>query len=121
MAMRTKFIFVTGGVLSSLRSGGANDLLSNPENALRIVDAAIDDVTDLRAYLGAFKQQTIDTNINSLAVAVENLTASESTIRDLDFAAETAEFTRSQILFYSGIAVMAQTNLISQSVLTLLG
>ncbi len=113
--------FTIGGYLSSLKSGQSNDLSSNPENALRIVDAAINDITDLRAYLGAFKQQTIDTNINSLSVAVENLTASESTIRDLDFAAETAEFTRSQVLFQSGIAVLAQTNLISQSVLSLLG
>jgi len=110
-----------GGFLSSLVSGGSNDLATDPENALRIVDAAINDVSDLRAYLGAFKQQTIDSNINSLGVAIENLTASESAIRDLDFAAETAEFTRSQILFQSGIAVLAQTNLISQSVLTLLG
>jgi flagellin len=109
------------GFLSSLKSGSANDLSNDPENALRIVDAALTDITDLRAYLGAFKQQTVDTNINSLSVAAENLTASESSIRDLDFAAETAEFTRSQILFQSGIAVLAQSNLISQSVLTLLG
>lgn len=110
-----------GGFLSSMMSGQTNSLENAPENALRIVDAAIDDINDLRAYLGAFKQQTVDSNINSLAIAIENLSASESTVRDLDFAAETAQFTRSQILFQSGIAVLAQTNLISQSVLTLLG
>ena len=82
---------------------------------------AIGDITDLRGYLGAFQAQTVDTNITSLGVAFENLSASESTIRDLDFAQETAAFTRSQILFQSGIAVLAQSNLISQSVLTLLG
>ncbi len=109
-----------GGFLSSLQSGGSNDLTNNPENALRIVDSAIDDISDLRAYLGAFKAQTIDTNINSLSVAMENLTASESAIRDLDFAQETTQFTRSQILFQSGIAVLSQANLISQNVLTLL-
>lgn len=109
-----------GGFLSSLKSGGNNDLTENAENALRIVDAAIDDISDSRAYLGAFKAQTIDTNINSLGVAVENLTASESTIRDLDFAEETSQYTKSQILFQSGIAVLAQANLISQNVLTLL-
>lgn len=110
-----------GGFLSSLVSGGSNDLATNANNALRIVDAAINQVTDLRAYLGAFKAQTVDSNLASLAVATENLTASESSIRDLDFAAETAAFTRNQILYQSGISVLAQSNLISQSVLTLLG
>jgi len=110
-----------GGYLSSLVSGGDNDLSANPENALRIVDEAINDISDLRAYLGAFQSQTVQTNINSLNVALENLQASQSTIRDLDFAAETAEFTRTQILFQAGTAVLAQANLVSQSVLTLLG
>ena len=110
-----------GGFLSSLVSGGTNDLNSNANNALRILDDAIAEVTDLRGYLGAFQAQTVDTNITSLGIAFENLSASESTIRDLDFAQETAAFTRSQILFQSGIAVLAQSNLISQSVLTLLG
>lgn len=110
-----------GGFLSSLVSGGGNDLETNAVNALNIVDDAIDQVSDLRAYLGAFQNQTVDSNASSLAVAIENLTASESTIRDLDFAEETADFTKNQILYQSGIAVLAQSNLISQSVLTLLG
>lgn len=110
-----------GGFLSSLISGGTNDLDSGAQNALRIVDDAIAQVSGVRAFLGAFQSQTVDTNTASLAVAMENLTASESTIRDLDFAAETANFTRNQILYQSGIAVLAQSNLISQSVLTLLG
>lgn len=110
-----------GGFLSSIVSGGSNDLSTDASNALRIVDDAINQVTDLRAYLGAFQAQTIDSNLSALGVATENLTASESTIRDLDFAQETADFTRNQILYQSGIAVLAQSNLISQSVLTLLG
>ncbi|MEM7164930.1 MAG: flagellin [Planctomycetota bacterium] len=110
-----------GGFLSSLVSGSGNDLDTNAVNALRIVDDAIEQVSDLRAYLGAFQNQTVDSNASSLAVALENLTASESTIRDLDFAEETAAFTKNQILYQSGIAVLAQSNLISQSVLTLLG
>ncbi len=110
-----------GGFLSSLVSGGLNDLNSNASNALRIVDLAIEEISDRRAYLGAFQAQTVDTNIRSLSVAVENLTASESAIRDLDFAQESADFTRNQILYQSGISVLAQSNLISQSVLSLLG
>lgn len=109
-----------GGFLSSLMSGGENDLTADPTNALRIVDAAIADVNGVRAYLGSFKSGTIDTNMNSLSVAAENLEASESTIRDLDFAAETTELTRTQILYQSGIAVLAQANVMSQSVLSLL-
>ncbi len=109
-----------GGFLSSMTSGSANDLSTNAANALRIVDEAINEISDHRAYLGAFQSQTIDTNLSSLRVAIENLSATESTIRDLDFAEETAAFTRNQILYQSGIAVLAQSNLISQSVLTLL-
>ena len=109
-----------GGFLSTLSSGGANDLDSNAENALRIIDSAIDQVTDTRSYLGAFQKFTLETNISSLEVAAENLAASESAIRDLDFAAETAEFTRLQILFQSNTAVLGQANLLAQNVLTLL-
>lgn len=110
-----------GGFLSSLVSGGVNDLNTNSANALRVVDQAINEITDSRAYVGAFQAQTVDSNITSLSVALENLVASESSIRDLDFAEETAEFTRNQILFQSGVAVLAQSNLVTQSVLTLLG
>ncbi len=110
-----------GGFLTSLTSGETNDLNTDSANALRIVDEAIDEISDHRAYLGAFQSQTIDTNLNSLRVGIENLSASESMIRDLDFAKESADFTRIQILYQSGIAVLAQSNLISQSVLTLLG
>lgn len=109
-----------GGYLSSLMGGDSNDLNSNADNALRIVDAAIDDVSDARAYLGSFKAQTLDTNFNSLSVAFENLVASESSIRDLDFAQETMEFSKQRILFQSGIAVLSQTNLMAENVLSLL-
>jgi len=109
-----------GGYLNSLVSGGANDLVTNPGNAVYILDAAIDDINALRGFLGAFASQTLESNINSLGIAVENLTASESEIRDLDFAEEVAEFTRSQILFSAGTSVLASANLIPQSILTLL-
>lgn len=109
-----------GGTLASLLSGSDNDMFSNPINALSIIDAAIDDVSGMRAYLGSFKAFTIDTNVNSLNIAIENLTASESAIRDVDFAEETANLTKSQILYQAGIAVMAQANLTPQSVLALL-
>ncbi|MBI4586645.1 MAG: flagellin, partial [Planctomycetes bacterium] len=86
----------------------------------RIVDLAIDQVSDIRSYVGAFQKQTIESNIASLSVTAGNLSASLSDIKDLDFAEETAEFTRTQILFQAGTAVLAQANTIPQAVLTLL-
>jgi len=109
-----------GGFLDSIRAGGDNDLFNDPGNALRIIDAAISDISNVRAYLGAFVNDTIDPNIASLNIAIENLVASESEIRDLDFASETAEYTRAQILFQAGTSVLAQANLIPQAVLRLL-
>jgi flagellin len=109
-----------GGFLRSLASGGENDLLNDPANAIRILDAAIDQVSDVRAYLGAFTHDNIEPAIRELGVHIENLTASESSIRDLDFAAETANLTRNQILFQAGVSVIKQANQIPQSVLQLL-
>ncbi len=108
------------GFLSTIKAGGSNDLSTDAENALRIVDKAIDQVTDTRAYLGAFQKQTIESNISSLTIAQENLSASLSDIRDLDFAKETAELTRTQILFQAGTSVLAQANQLPQAVLALL-
>lgn len=108
------------GFLSTIKSGGANDLAKNPANALRIIDISIDQVSQIRAFLGAFQKQTLEANIASLSVASENLASSLSDIKDLDFAAETAEFTRAQILFQAGTSVLAQANQIPQAVLQLL-
>ncbi|RJP72591.1 MAG: hypothetical protein C4532_05860 [Candidatus Abyssobacteria bacterium SURF_17] len=93
---------------------GAND-------AILLIDKAIDDITRLRAKLGAFQQQTLETNLRSLRIAGENLAASESTIRDVDISAEITEFTRNQILLSAGVSVLAQANAIPQTVLQLLG
>ncbi len=113
--------FTTGGFLEEIRSGGASDLFTDAGNSVRIVDAAINKISDVRAYLGAFVADTVEPNIVSLNVAIENLVASESEIRDLDFAMETAEFTRTQVLFQAGVSVLASANTVPQSVLQLLG
>ncbi|OHB76984.1 MAG: hypothetical protein A2Z34_03750 [Planctomycetes bacterium RBG_16_59_8] len=110
---------IKGGFLNTLVTGGDNDL-DTPDNAFTIVDEAIDQVSSLRGYLGAVQASNIQPNIDSLGVAIENLSASLSDLRDLDFAQETSNFTRTQILFQSGIAVLASANLIPQSILTLL-
>jgi flagellin len=111
---------LSGGFLTSLRTGSTNDLLTNPNNALKIIDDAIAQVSSTRAFLGSMQADTIDPNIDSLGVAIENLTATESEIRDLDFAEETSQFTRTQILFQAATAVLASANLVPQAVLTLI-
>jgi flagellin len=103
---------VTGGA-SSLGNGGAS-------TASKIIERAIRQIAVLRGRLGAFERNTIDTNMNSLSVALENVTASESTIRDADFAEETSNLTRAQILTQAGTSVLATANSTPQSVLTLL-
>jgi len=71
--------------------------------------------------MGAFERNTLQTSIRSQQIALENLTASESQIRDTDFAEETAELTRAQILQQAATNVLAISNNNPQSVLQLLG
>ncbi len=82
-------------------------------------DAQITAVSTDRAVLGA-SQNRLEHTINSLNVAVENLSASESRIRDTDMAQEMVQFTRNQILSQAGTAMLAQANQAPQSVLSLL-
>src|SRR4051794_6044494 len=89
------------------------------QTALTNVDAAIKKVSTARANLGA-TQNRLEHKINNLNVAVENLSASESRIRDTDMAQEMVSFTRSQILSQAGTAMLAQANQSSQGVLQLL-
>lgn len=110
-----------GGFLNTVKTGGSNDLTNGPQNAGFVVQAALTQVATLRGFLGSVAADTIEPNINALNIHIENLSSTLSSIRDLDFAAETAAFTRTQILFQSGIAVLASANLIPQSILTLLG
>jgi flagellin len=84
------------------------------------VDSALRSVNDLRATLGA-QQNRLEFTIQTLAIQEENSAASESAIRDADIARETTRFTRNQILVSSGTAVLAQTNIIPQTALQLLG
>lgn len=111
---------VAEGRLSSIVAGGINNLSSDPDQAAKIIDGAINDVAKVRARLGAIQKNTFETAINSLEISIENLTASESRIRDLDFAEETVTFTRNQILVQAGTSIAAQANASAQSVLKLL-
>ncbi len=84
------------------------------------LQAAITEVSSQRAELGAI-QNRFEHTIKNINVATENLSASESRIRDTDMAAEMVNFTRAQILSQAGTAMLAQANQIPQSVLKLLG
>jgi flagellin len=108
------------GYLTDIITGGGADLTTDPAKASRIIDRAINQVAGMRGRLGAFEKNTIQTNINSLQVSLENVTSSESSIRDTDFAAETSSLTRNQILVQAGTSVLAQANSTPQSVLSLL-
>jgi len=92
---------------------------SGAEEAIDLIDTAIASVSKQRSQLGAV-QNRFDHTINNLNVAVENLSASESRIRDTDMAQEMVQFTRSQILSQAGTAMLAQAKNLPQSVLQLL-
>jgi flagellin len=83
------------------------------------VDAALTAVSSLRSTLGAI-QNRFESTITNLTTAAENLTASRSRIQDADFAMETANLTRAQILQQAGTAILAQANSVPQNVLSLL-
>jgi len=87
--------------------------------ALSITDTALTQVNSARADMGAV-QNRFSSVIANLQTTSENLSASRSRIRDTDFAAETAELTRTQILQQAGTAMLAQANQLPQNVLSLL-
>jgi flagellin len=92
---------------------------SGADDAIDLIDAAITSVSSVRSGLGAV-QNRFDHTINNLNVAVENLTASESRIRDTDMASEMVSYTRASILSQAGTAMLAQAKNLPQSVLQLL-
>jgi flagellin len=109
------------GYLSSIGSGGTNSLSSNNlSTAQNVLDSAISQVANLRGRLGAFQTFTIGSTVNSLGVAYENVSAAESSIMDTDFAGETSNLTRDQILSQAATTVLSQANSQPQQVLTLL-
>lgn len=108
------------GLLSELGSGKAKSLASDVSGAAKVIDEVITKVNSLRGRLGAFQATTLESNLSSLADTVSNLTEAESSIRDADFAAESARLTRAQILIQSGTSVLAIANQNPQNVLSLL-
>jgi flagellin len=88
-------------------------------DAISAIDAAIENVSTLRSTFGAV-QNRLEHTLNNLATYQENLTASESRIRDVDMASEMVEFSKDQILQQAGTSMLAQANQAPQAVLSLL-
>jgi len=91
------------------------------EDAQKLIDASIDEVNVVRAELGAIQKNTLEANLRQLRINTEELTNSESTIRDADMAKEITEFTRNSIMTQSATAMLAQANQVPQTILSLLG
>jgi flagellin len=110
------------GFLDSIRSGGSNEVKGkNFVGAQQIISEAINQVATFRGRLGSLQKNQITTNINSQQIALENVSSSESVIRDADIAKEVSAMTRAQILFQSTQNTLQIANNLPQSVLGLLG
>jgi flagellin len=112
---------VTGTVSSALSAVGSIDIgtQKGANDAIKVVDGALAYVDDLRADLGAI-QNRFSSVVSSNSVTSENVAAARSRVLDADFAAETANLSRAQILQQAGTAMLAQANASTQNVLTLL-
>ncbi len=110
------------GFMSQVATGQPYSLVSgNFTESQKIVAEAIQQVSILRGRLGAFEKNTLETNINQLNITAENLTASESVIRDADFAFETSQLARNQVLVSAGTNVLGIANQTPGNILQLLG
>jgi len=120
-------IQITGGSLNNIDSSSLGlsgsissiDSATNAQSMLALVDSAIGTVSTRRGNLGA-AQNRLGSTIANLEIAAENLSAANSRIKDADFAIETANLTRSQIILQAGVAVLSQANTLPQYALQLL-
>ena len=109
----------TISVATASLGGKVGSIDVSQANAISAIDSAINNVSTLRSSFGAV-QNRLEHTLNNLATYQENLTASESRIRDVDMASEMVEFSKDQILQQAGTSMLAQANQAPQSVLSLL-
>ena len=91
------------------------------QDAIRVIDQAIKEISLTRGELGSFQKHNLESNLNYLRIAHENAVSSESVIRDADMAAEMATFTRNQLMMEASTSMLAQANQNSMTVLKLIG
>lgn len=109
------------GYLSQVLDGGDYSVTKGKaREAQKIIGEALRQVVVLRGRLGAFEKNTLDTNANQLNITMENLMSAESQIRDADFAYETSQLSRNQVLVSSGTQVLGLANQMPQQALQLL-
>ena len=115
-------VFAAAAGSSSLDDIASVDLSTQlgSQSAIDVIDAALANIDDSRASLGAIQNRFSHT-ISNLANIQENVSASRSRIQDTDFAVETAVMTKNQILQQAGTSILAQANQIPQAALSLLG
>ena len=97
----------------------AIDTQSHAQSGILTIDAALNDLNEIRAQIGAV-QNRFEFTVKNLEIASENMSASESRIKDADFASEVATFTRNQVMVQAGTAMLAQANQTTQIALQLL-
>ncbi|MCA9847211.1 MAG: flagellin [Dehalococcoidia bacterium] len=118
--MRASALGSAGNKLSTLiADNSAVSTSAKADTLVTSIDEAIEQVSTFRAQLGAAQNQ-METAVNSLAVSVENLSASESRIRDADIAQVSSELVAKQIMQQAGVSVLSQANTAPQAVLSLL-
>lgn len=110
----------TYGVKSALDSTTTVSTVAKAQSAIGIVDSVLDKVNKLRAKYGAV-QNRLEIAVRNNESIVENQNAAKSRIQDADFARETANLTKSQILQQAGVAMLSQANTLPQTALSLLG
>lgn len=108
------------GYLSSLRSGGANSLVNNPNQAALIASQATSQIAKVQGRLGGFSKFQVQTALNSLSATKKGLEDARSVIADVDYATETAELNRQNVLLQSAISLLGVANQQSAQVLSLL-
>ena len=108
-----------GAVAIGISAGVAVSSQSAAGSALAVIDSAISKIAQFRATFGTV-QNRLESTIRSIAVAIENTSAAESRVRDVDFASETAELTRNQVMQQAGVSILAQANLSPPNALRLL-
>ena len=94
--------------------------LQGAKDASIIVDKVIDQISVYRGEIGSFQKNALESNLNSLKVAEQNITQAESTIRDSDMAAEMSELTKDKIMLQASTAMIAQANQVPETVLGLI-
>jgi len=110
----------TDGYLKSLASGGANSLLSNPAQAATIARAAAKQVATVQGRIGGFQKFQVRTAVDALNNNKEGLSKVQSVINDVDYAGESAELNRQNVLLQSAMSLLALANQQSTQVLALL-